>query len=157
MNSKPRAFRLDRSGLAARTGEQAEPGSVVITEEPFDAIEAADRTSVPMPARRGVPWGGILVSALGSLTVLALGLALEEMIAALFASAPWLGFVALTLTGLAVVAFLALVGREAAGIWCEQRIERLREAALDALAVKDHVAAKRVVADLSSLYGARSA
>jgi putative membrane protein len=64
--------------------------------------------------------------------------------------------VALALAGLALVAFLAVILREAVGIWREQRIERLREAASDALSVKDHAAAKRVVAELSALYGARS-
>jgi putative membrane protein len=55
----------------------------------------------------------------------------------------------------ALTAFLAIVGREFAGMWREQKIERLRDAAVDALSVKDHQAAKRIVADLSALYGAR--
>ena len=50
---------------------------------------------------------------------------------------------------LALVAFLAVVGRELAGIWRERKIEHLREAAIDALAVKDHEAAKRVVRRVS--------
>ena len=56
MTRKPRAFRLDdppAAGLAA--GEPLRSGAVVITEEPFDAIEAADGTLVPMPARRRAP------------------------------------------------------------------------------------------------------
>jgi putative membrane protein len=43
-----------------------------------------------------------------------------------------------------------------AGIWREQKIESLREAAIDALAVKDHRAAKGIVSDLLSLYGSRA-
>ena len=58
---------------------------------------------------------------------------------------------------LAALAFLAIVGREVAGIWREQKIEHLREAAIDALAVKDHKAAKSIVSDLLGLYGARAA
>jgi putative membrane protein len=128
----------------------------VVTDEPFDAIEAADGTLVPMPERRRAPWLGILLSALGGLVVMAIGLGIETLIADLYAIAPWLGWVALALAVLAVVAFVALVGREVAGIWREEKIERLREAAAGALAVKDHQAAKRVVADLAALYGGRA-
>jgi putative membrane protein len=81
----------------------------------------------------------------------------EQLVVELYGVAPWLGWLALGLAVLALVAFFALIGRELAGIWREQRIEKLREAAIGALAVKDHQAAKRVVADLSALYGARSA
>ena len=58
---------------------------------------------------------------------------------------------------LAVLAFLAIIGREVAGIWREQKIEHLREAAIDALAVKDHKGAKSIVSDLLALYGGRAA
>jgi putative membrane protein len=146
---RPRAFRLDDPEVAQ--------GAIVVTEEPFDAIEAADGTLVPMPERRRAPWLGILLSALSGLLALALGLAVEQLVTDLFRLEPWLGWVALALAALALVAFLALIGREAMGIWREQRIERLREAAAEALAVKDHRAAKRVVTELAGLYGARSA
>jgi putative membrane protein len=149
MNRRPRAYRLD--------DPQVVEGAVVVTEEPFDAIEAADGALVPMPKRRRAPWFGILVSALTGLLLLALGLALEQLIVELALVAPWLGWVALGLAVLALVAFLALIGREVAGIWREQKIERLREAAADALSVKDHQGAKRVVGDLLTLYGGRAA
>jgi putative membrane protein len=148
MTRKPRAYRLDDPGVAS--------GDIVVTDEPFDAIEAADGTLVPMPERRRAPWVGVLLSAVAGLVVLAIGLGVESLIAELYAVAPWLGYVALALAALAVIAFLAIVGREIAGIWREQKIERLREAAADALAVKDHQAAKRIVADLVALYGRRA-
>ncbi len=157
MTRKPRAFRLDDPDVARAQPGAPEPSApVVVVEEPFDAIEAADGTVVPMPERRGAPWLGILISAVSGLILLGLGLALENLVMSLFAVAPWLGWVALGLAALALVAFLAIVAREAVGIWREQRIERLREAAADALSVKDHAAAKRVVAELSVLYAARS-
>jgi putative membrane protein len=146
---RPRAFRLDDPEVAQ--------GSIVVTEEPFDAIEAADGTLVPMPERRRAPWLGILLSALSGLLMLALGLAVAQLVGDLYRLQPWLGWVAVALAGLALVAFVALVGREVVGIWREARIERLREAASEALSVKDHQGAKRVVADLADLYGARSA
>src|SRR3954452_12644398 len=148
MTRQPRAFRLDDPTVAS--------GSVVITDEPLDAIEAADGTLVPMPTRRRAPWLTILMSSLGGLVSLALGLAFERLILDLFAVAPWLGWVALALAVLAFVAFMALVGREVLGMWREQMIERLRESAIDAIAVKDHSQAKRIVAEVAALYGKRA-
>jgi putative membrane protein len=161
MSAKPRAFRLDRSADpdVAAVGEVAPvvvaPGRVVITEEPLDAIEAADGVVVPMERPRGAPWGSILLSALFGLLAIALGFAAERLIADLFRTAPWLGWLALGLAVLALVAFLGLVLREIAGIWRERRIEHLRSAALGAMTVRDAEAAKSVVADLASLYGGR--
>jgi putative membrane protein len=158
MTRKPRAFRLEDADLvSAGPGEPVRSGSVVITEEPFDAIEAADGTLVPMPERRRAPWAGILVSALSGLLLLGLGLAVEQLVADLYAVTPWLGWTALGLAALALIAFLAIVGREFFGMLRERKIERLREAASDALTVKDHQGAKRVVAELLALYGARQA
>ena len=147
MTRQPRAFRLD--------DPEVKSGAVVVTEEPFDAIEAADGTVVPMGERRRAPWVGILLSALTGLIVLGLGLAVERLVVDLYAIAPWLGWVALGLSVLALLAFLAIVGREISGILREQKIETLREAAADALAVKDHKAAKAIVSDLLGLYSAR--
>ncbi len=149
MSRQPRAYRLDDPNVTA--------GAVQVTEEPFDAIEAADGVVVPMGEKRRAPWVGILLSALSGLLLLGLGLAVENLIVDLYAIAPWLGWVALVLAVLAVLAFLAIVGREVAGIWREQKIEHLREAAIDALAVKDHKAAKSIVSDLLALYGGRAA
>ena len=149
MSRQPRAYRLDDPNVTT--------GAVQVTEEPFDAIEAADGVVVPMGEKRRAPWVGILLSALSGLLLLGLGLAVENLIVDLYAIAPWLGWVALALAILAVLAFLAIVGREIAGIWREQKIEHLREAAIDALAVKDHKAAKGIVSDLLVLYGGRAA
>jgi putative membrane protein len=120
----------------------------------MEAIEAADGTPVPVRRRRA-PWLAMLLSALGGLITLALALALEQLIADLFGVAPWLGWLALGLTVLAATAFLGIVIREASGILRERRIEHLRRAAFDALAVKDHESAKTVVVDLAALYRGR--
>ena len=149
MSRQPRAYRLDDPNVTA--------GAVQVTEEPFDAIEAADGIVVPMGEKRRAPWLGILLSALSGLLLLGLGLAVENLVVDLYRVAPWLGWVALALAVLAVLAFLAIIGREVSGIWREQKIEKLREAAVDALAVKDHKAAKGIVFDVISLYGGRAA
>ncbi|HEV2560077.1 MAG TPA: TIGR01620 family protein [Microvirga sp.] len=148
MTRPPRAYRLNDPGVAA--------GDIVVMDEPFDAIEAADGTLVPVPERRRAPWAALLISALSGLLLMAIGLGIEELIADLYALAPWLGYVALALAAVAIIAFIAIVARELAGLWREERIEGLRQAAADALAVRDHQAAKRVTADLSTLYAGRA-
>jgi putative membrane protein len=160
MSRKPRAFRLDDPEVVTLRADEPPQaggaGSVVVTEEPMEAIEAADGALVPIPERRGWSWGGIFVSAIGSLVVLGLGVAVQRLIANLFDTAPWLGWLALALAAIALIAFAALVIRELAGVFRERRIEKLREAAFSAIAVKDHAAAKRVVADLLALYDRRA-
>jgi putative membrane protein len=155
---RPRAYRLDAPDVVTMAHDEAEmprSGSIVVTEEPMEAIEAADGTPVPIRRRRP-PWVGVLLSALSGLITLAIGLGVERLVADLFAVAPWLGWVALGLTVVALIAFLAIVGREAAGLFRERHIERLRAAAIDALAVRDHQAAQAVAADLARLYGERA-
>jgi putative membrane protein len=148
MTRQPRAFRLDNPEVTS--------GSVVVTDEPFDAIEAADGTVVPMGERRRAPWLAVFLSALSGLLLLGLGLAIENLIGDLYRVAPWLGWVGLVLAILAVVAFLALIARELSGIWREQKIERLREDAIDAIAVRDHKAAKAIASQVLGLYGSRA-
>src|SRR3954454_15539743 len=146
MTRRPRAFRLDDPEVVTVPHGDAEPpsvsrGAVVVTEEPLETIEAADGTPVIVNRRRA-PWVGIFLSALGGLLTLAIGLGLERLIVDLFAAALWLGWVALGLAALTLLAFLAIVAREAVGVFRERRIERLRAVAIDALAVRDHQAAK---------------
>jgi putative membrane protein len=159
MAQKPRAFRLDRQSAAGTPGDGEPPreGGVVITEEPLEAIEAADGVVVPMERRHGVPWGGMLASALSGLALIAVGFAVERLVADLFAVAPWLGWATLGLAVLALLAFVGIVLRELRGVWRERKIERLRDSAAEALAVRDHEAAKRVVEELDSLYAQRPA
>jgi putative membrane protein len=156
MNQRPRAFRLDRPDIARTdVGEPAPTAPIVVTDEPFDAIEADDGVVVPVARRRRAPWLAILISALGGLVTLAIGLGVERLIADLFAVTPWLGWVALGLAVLAAIALAAIVGRELGGVLRERKIERLRAAAADALAVRDHQAAKSVAAEVVALYAAR--
>lgn len=155
MANQPRAFRIPQPDRDEESRPTSSP-AVSITEEPLEAIEAADGVPVLAASPRRPPWLGILLSALGGLASLALGVAIERLIADLFATAPWLGWLALVLSGLALVAFLAIVSREIRGVWRERRLERLRRAGADALASRDAEAAKTVARELAELYAART-
>lgn len=152
MSTTPRAYRL---GPAANPAEAASPKGVAITEQPLGAIEAADGVPVVVGPSRRPPWLGILLSAIGGLASLAIGLGIERLVSDLFASAPWLGWTALALAGIAAIAFLAIVSRELRGVWRERRLERLRSSARDALAARDHTAAKALASELAALYADR--
>ena len=156
MMSQPRAFRVSETGSHDERGLPAGGAPVVITDEPLDAIEAADGVPVIAERRRRAPWGTLFVSALGGLVSLGAGLAVERMVADLFAAAPWLGWVAVAFSAITAVALLGLVARELRGVFRERQIERLRKAAADALAVRDGEAAKAVARDLAALYAGRA-
>jgi putative membrane protein len=154
----PRAFRLDDPAVAAfRPGGESnavrEGARIVVEEEdaPFDEPEAAAGSR----PRRRTAWGTWLVSALGGLAVLGLGLGLDRLIRDLFAAYPALGWIAAALALLAALAFLAIILRETAGILRERRIETLRARSEKAILAKDDRAALEVVSALSALYAAR--
>ncbi len=157
---RPRAFRIP-SGAPSATpeAETAAPPpnpDVRLVEEPFEIVDAADGTPVPVAVKRRAPWLSILFAALGGLVSIGIGLSIERLIADLFSSAPWLGWVALALLGVALVALLAIVTREVAGVWRERKIEALRERAIAALRERDHSAAQGVVRELQGFYADRA-
>ena len=157
---RPRAFRIPSAdapppseGLASMP---VAPSAVRIVEDPVEIVDAADGVPVPLAKGRGVPWGGLLLSSAGGLVSLGVGLSVERLIADLFQAAPWLGGVALALLALAGLALLGLVVRELRGLWRERKIEHLRQAAVAAIATRDHSAAQGLVRDLSAFYADRA-
>jgi putative membrane protein len=146
----PRAFRLDDPDVAL--GDEQASRVAVVPE----AGTIEEPAAVPVAReRRRAPWRGIFLSALGGLVVLGLGLWVENLIFSLFALYPALGWVAVGLAALTLVAFLVLLGRETLGMLRERKIERLRARAADAIARQDDAGARRLVADLIVLYGTR--
>lgn len=154
---RPRAFRIPSADQVSPAESAVQPSTVRIVEEPFEIVDAADGTPVPVAPKSRAPWLSILFLALGGLVSLGVGLSLERLLSDLFAAAPGLGWVALVLLGLAAVAFLAIVARELGGIWRERRIELLRAKAVEAMATRDHTGAQAVVRDLATLYADRAA
>jgi len=158
--NRPRAFRIPAAEPAGSPEGNAAPpippSQVRIVEEPFEIVEAADGTPVPVAPKARAPWASMFLIALGGLVSLGVGLSIERLIADLFSAAPWLGTVALVLLGIAAFGLLGLVARELSGVWRERWIERLRASAVEALASRDHSAAQAVVRDLSALYAGRA-
>ena len=160
MASRPRAFRLDDPGVVTRPAAGAAPlrdtaAAVVVTEEPDEAIAAADGVPVIPARRRRAPLATIFAGAVGGLVSLGVGVAVERLVADLFAREPWLGWVALVLAAAAALALLGIVAREIGGVLRERRIERLRADAADAIAVRDAARAKTIAREVAALYAGR--
>ncbi|MGI6245316.1 MAG: YcjF family protein [Pseudochelatococcus sp.] len=157
----PRAFRLDQQGER----QSAAPAEDDIRETPLQHGDVLveepdtpeDTVDLSPPSARGAraPWLGLLLSAVGGLAALWIFLAIGQMVSQLLVTFPALGWLALALALVAVVAFAAVIMRELRGVFRERRIESLRQAAAAARDANDEAAATAVVRDLVALYAAR--
>ena len=167
---RPRAFRLDpaadaRDAAPSREAPRPPPG--VTLEESPDAYEREALASLDPPeaaveiaqkrgmAPRGFSWGTLFWSATSGLVTLGAALWLWKMIEDLFARYPALGWLALALTGLAVLALLALLIRETRAVLRQRGIARLHQDFAAARAADDTPQARALVRDLVGLYAAR--
>jgi putative membrane protein len=153
----PAAFPLEELNVI-------EPGYVPGAGAPPSLTPGADPFAVPAPLpanevaiapRRGRRWLKLLVGALGGLAVMAIGLAIDNLIEGLFARNDALGWIALVLAALAAVALVAIAAREIAGLLRIRRITHIHEAANLAVAEDDREGARKIAGELIDLYGAR--
>jgi putative membrane protein len=98
-----------------------------------------------------VRWGALLWSTLSAFVLLALGLAVADVVEASFARAAWLGTVGLVLALLAGAALLALVLREVVGLMRLATVESLRVRAEAVIGSDDREQGRALVADLIAL------
>ena len=133
--------------------------NVVVTavkDDPLvQILREADSADAALPAvasattpRRRFPWRKILFGALGGLLSLGIGLAVAKLIEDLFARFEALGWVALALAGLALLALLAIAGRELAGLSRLAKIDSLRQRAARTLATDDRAEGQAILRDL---------
>ena len=153
---KPTAFRLDEvdvvvSDDARSTDHQHADLAVVIAE-----TDEAETPYRPDTKQRGWRWGAILITALGGLASLALGIAVDQLITDLFNRADWLGWLGVALAGLVVLALLAIILRELFGLFRLRRIDRLRTEAEAAADTNDRKKATAVLNDIVNVYADRA-
>jgi putative membrane protein len=140
MTRKPAAFDLDEV--------RYEPDDLYPVEE----IDGAPRTPRPRRRRR---WLSILVAGIGGLAMLAIGLALDGLVRELFDRSAALGWVGVALAAIVVLAFLALIIREATALFRLRRIADVHARAVTAAEGDDRAAALGVVGELTRLYRRR--
>jgi putative membrane protein len=151
-NRRPAAFRLDDPNVVLT----AEPGSaraardtVRIMVEPEPALPAVTEPD-PLPRRR-LGWGTLFWSALGGLVALGIGVSVTRLIEDLFSHNQGLGWLGAALAALAGLAFMAIVLREALGLWRLRGIEQLRQRGAQAIASDDRASGQAVVRDALAL------
>ena len=121
-----------------------------------EVIDQLDDAIIPTDAlRRRFSWGSVLLSALGALAMLAIGLAVDELVRDLFARHDWLGWFAIALTVLVVLAIVVLIIRELAALIRLRKISSLRDSAEQAVLENYKGAADKVDVEISALYANR--
>lgn len=146
----PRAFTPDDTKLVSR--EHAEPVDPEVIE-----IAPPDQATAPRgpdmdDLRRGMKWGALLLSAIGGLVLLAGGIWLNDLVTGLFARQDWVGWTALGLLGLAVLAAFMIAAREFWAILRLRRLGRIRQDAESAQRQKNRPLAEEVSAKIRALY-----
>jgi len=129
--------------------------SVIIASEQIDVFdEQALANELPPPLtlrRKKSRLGTIFATAFGLLVSLAIGLWTDSLIRDLFARADWLGWLALALAGIALVAFVAIIMRELVAVSRLASVEKMRARADDAYARDDAKLAQTVVSEVKTL------
>lgn len=167
-NRKPRAFRVageeqpQPAGNRPPAEEPRRPRAVqeaMVEIVPDDLANGWVEDLNPPPApppRRRFSWMALLLTGLGGLVSLAIGLAVDQFIRGLFERNVWLGWLAAGLAGLVVLGAVAIAARELIGLMRQRAIHRLQARGAEADASDDARLARAVIADLASLYGSRA-
>ena len=155
---RPAAFELDDLNVTEADyvpGIGARP-MLVQDADPFaEAARTAETVAAAVMPRRGLRWSRILLAALGGLITLGIGLAIDNLIENLFARNDALGWFAVGLAGLGVIALIALAGREIAGILRIRKITHIHARAVAAVEADDRTAARDIARQLIRLYDRR--
>ena len=163
---RPRAVRLEPlpgfQDESDRPVRAAPPVEILPDPAAFAGLELEpEERAVEVAQQRGifrrtlVSWGGLFWSALTGLVSLAASLWAWNTIESLFARSKVLGDVGLGLLGVAILALLVMGTRELMAIGRQRHIARLHQDFAKAHAADDQKLARKLVADLASLYGAR--
>ncbi len=148
---RPATFKLDDPSVVVTDSDEASRpsrGTVHVTPEneapqlPI-AIEPA-----MAPAERRFRWGVLFWGAVGGLVLLGAGLGVAQLVENLFARSDALGVLGLALTSIAILSFLVIGAREAAGLLRLAAIEHLHARAAAVIASDDRNESRAVLRDL---------
>lgn len=161
-NRKPMAFRIGpdepqkqaaSKAAAPRRPMSAPAVEAVVEPDPADIFDpaTAEALAAPPPAvplRRGSRWGAVLMTSLGLLLSLAVGVWTDRLVRDLFDRAEWLGWFAVGVAVAAAVALVVIMAREAMALARLASVARLQRRSAEALAGSDPATARRLVDDL---------
>lgn len=161
---RPAAFAVEPSDAAAklpseppRRKPQSFDTEIVLTldeDDPFinPDIDPALAAGVGVkPRRRGFSFGKVALSALGILISLAFGLWTDQLIRNLFSRADWLGYTALAVVAIGILAVIAIVIRETAGMMRLAAVQTIKTEAEAAILETRPARAKALVKRLCTV------
>jgi len=131
---RPAAFTVEPEATTSADSLRRPPrsfgGEVAIVpdeEDPFIAV-AEDLQQVPVaePQRRRFSFAKLAAGAFGLLLSLAFGLWVDRLIADLFSRADWLGYTAIAVLAIGLLALVIAVGRELIGLWRLDTVQNLK-------------------------------
>ena len=149
---KPQSFAFQEQRPPAVEPRMRKPGAfdsgVMLTPDELDPFlrEVEALPPPPAPRRRGLPLFRIFLTALSAIISVAFALWLDRLIRSLFGRADWLGYAAIGVTAVGVLALLAMVTREWLGMRRLAAVQALREEAVKA-ALEPKPARARAVLD----------
>jgi putative membrane protein len=146
----PRAFRLDEPKLV-----KAKKPKIEFEPEPAPAELVPAPLANAQKQSRGTPWGKLLLTSLGALVLMYIGLTTTKLVEDFFRWGLTLGWIAVAVASIAGIAFLALVLREIWGLWRLRKIEKVQLAAARAINHDDKAAAKWALSEMATLYTGR--
>jgi putative membrane protein len=150
----PAVFRLDQGHLivdsAAKTGGSSERRAQITSEPEFEALAMTVDDST-RSSRRGVRWAMLFWGALGGLLLLAIGIAVSDLITNLLARNQELGWLGLAFAILAMVSLLVIAVREATGLMRLATVEKLRQRAAEMIVSDDRIEGRTLVHELLDL------
>ncbi|MBZ5758211.1 MULTISPECIES: YcjF family protein [Rhizobium] len=149
-----------RQAMPARR-PQSFDADVILTpdeEDPFlNPSSSLEGTLPSLKPRRRFSFAKVALSAFGILLSLAFGLWTDELIRNLFTRADWLGYTALTVLGIGILAVIGMVVREIAGMMRLATVHAIRADA-EAAALEAKPARARALVDrLSTLFATKPA
>lgn len=166
---RPAAFAVPESPPKASLREPSAPRrpsqhseGVILTpdaDDPF-AETTLDLETLPppeeaRPRRRRITLGGIATAAFGILLSLAVGLWVDRLIRDLFSRSDWLGYIAMGAAALGVLALLAIVLRELAGLHRLAAVQNVKEEVIAATTAPTPAPARKAIHRLMHLLASR--
>ncbi|HLB06508.1 MAG TPA: TIGR01620 family protein [Alphaproteobacteria bacterium] len=150
----PRVFATDDPALVQSASHAAGDELPGLEGSPAPAGQTVARPTAA-DLRRGIQWGGLLISAMAGLAALAASLSFARFVSGALERNDWIGWTATGLLAVAVASGAVLVVREIGGLWRLARLARLRSEVETALRAGDPALERAAVGRLKMLYRGR--
>lgn len=151
MARAPTAFSLEPTPSA--TPLRKADITIVESADAFAPRESTDDAQALAPSR-GSRWWGLFWSALGGFVLLAASVAAYDFVVGLIQKFPPLGYLAMALAGMALLALVVVIFRELMALWRLGSAEKMRKAASAAFISENSKQAKAFIADITAFYAA---